>query len=265
MTDPHFRRLTLITGASSGIGTELARICAAKGHDLALVARSSDALHALAEEIAASGAPRPLVIVLDLAGQNAGEELERALAQAGASVSILINNAGFGLAGPAGALNAREQIEMIDLNVRNLSDLTLRFLPQIIAARGRIMNVASVAAFLPGPGMATYYATKSFVVSFSESLWQELRATGVTVTALCPGLTTTGFQARAGLDTALLKNMPTQSARDVAMSGYEAMMAGRRRIVTGAFNKLTVALMPFMPRALLLPLLGYLQAKRRDG
>ena len=178
------RKVVLVTGASLGIGAELARVFASHGHDLALAARSRDRLEALADEIAASGAAsgiirsgilRPIVIEIDVARPGAADALAARLLAEGASVEILVNNAGFGLIGPASALARDEQIEMVDLNVRALTDLTLAFLPDIRAARGRILNVASVAAFLPGPGMAAYYATKAFVLSFSEALWFELR------------------------------------------------------------------------------------------
>ncbi len=255
--------VALITGASGGIGEELARICAADGHQLVLVARSGDKLAALADEIAATGRPRPFTLALDLSKADAPHVLELALADAGLSPTILINNAGFGLIGAAADLDAAEQIEMVDLNIRALTDLTLRFLPQIRAARGRIMNVSSIASFLPGPGMAVYYATKAYVTSFSEALWQELRASGVTVTALCPGVTSTGFGLRAGFDQALLKHMPAMSARAVAEIGYRAMMKGKRRAITGLFNQLMVGTMPLTPRALLLPLLDQLMRKRR--
>ena len=260
---PAERRIVLITGASGGIGADLARIFAREGHDLALVARSADRLEALASEIEATGRLKPIVIALDLSLPTAGDDVARRLADAGASPVMLVNNAGFGLAGRAAMLERAGQIEMIDLNIRSLTDLTLRFLPAVIAARGRIMNVASVAGFLPGPGMAVYYATKAFVVSFSQALGQELRGTGVTVTALCPGMTATDFHARAGLDASLLRGMPTMPSRVVAEAGFAGMMAGRRLVVPGVFNQLTTRLLPFLPKSLLLPVMQWLQDRRR--
>ena len=227
------------------------------------MARSRAFLEALADEIAAGGRPRPLVIPLDLAQAGAGAELERALAALGARPVILVNNAGFGLAGRAMDLDHAEQIEMIDLNIRTLSDLTLRFLPALVTARGRILNVASVAAFLPGPGMAVYYATKAYVVSFSQALGEELRGAGVSVSALCPGITETGFHARAGLDASLLRGLPAMRAMAVAEAGYAGLMAGRRLIVPGLFNRIMVGLVSLTPKALLLPVVGHLQARRR--
>ncbi len=260
--DGEIRRLALITGASGGIGADLARIMAREGHDLALVARSADKLAALALEITSMGRPPPLVIPIDLARPAAGGELAAALTAAGAQVSILVNNAGFGLNGAAVALDPAAQLEMIDLNVRLLTDLTLRFAPDIIRSRGRILNVASVASFLPGPGMAVYYATKAFVRSFSLAMSEELKASGVTVTCLCPGFTATAFQARAGIEAATMARVPTMSSLAVAHSGYRAMMAGRRLVITGFANKLGVALLPFIPDSLLLPILAGLQMKR---
>jgi len=257
------RPVALITGASGGIGEELARICAADGHELVLVARSGDKLTALADEIAAQGAPRPITFALDLSQADAPAQLARALAEADLVPQILINNAGFGLIGAAAELDPAEQIEMVDLNIRALTDLTLRFLPQLRATQGRILNVSSIASFLPGPGMAVYYATKAYVTSFSEALWQELRGSGVTVTVLCPGVTATGFGLRAGFDEALVKHMPAMTARAVAQIGYRAMMKGKRRAVTGLFNQLMVSAMPLTPRALLLPLLDQLMRKRQ--
>ena len=185
------------------------------------------------------------------------------LAQAGATVKILVNNAGYGLNGPALELDRAGQVGMIDLNMRALTDLTLRFAPQIVAARGKILNVASIAAFLSGPGMAIYYATKAYVVSFSNAIGQELRGSGVTVTCLCPGYTATDFQSRAGIDPALAANVPTMSAMAVAEDGYRGLMAGRRRVTPGLMNRLAVALLPLVPDWALLPLVARLQTRRR--
>ncbi len=256
------RGVVLVTGASLGIGAELARVFARKGYDLALVARSRERLDALADEIAATAAQRPLVFSADLARPGAADDLAARLAQANARVEILVNNAGFGLIGPAGALSRAEQVEMIDLNVRALADLTLAFLPDVRAARGRILNVASIAAFLPGPGMAVYYATKAFVLSFSEALAHELRADGVGVTALCPGPTASGFFARAGGDAKYADSLPGLSAARVAQAGYDALMAGRRVVVPGLGFRALAALARFAPRALVMAVVGAVQTKR---
>ncbi len=258
--DRERRGLTIVTGASDGIGAELARVFAARGHDLALVARRADRLEALADEIVAKGAQRrPLVIALDLGERGAVDALARALDAAGAQAETLVNNAGFGLLGPVETLDAAEQLGMIDLNVRALTALTLRFLPDIVARRGGILNVASIAAFMPGPNFAIYYATKAFVLSFSEALTQELRASGVKVSCLCPGPVETGFQARSGfaLEGKMgVARLALVSPAEVARQGYEGLMANRRVVVPGLMNKAIVVLVRFFPRAWLLPLLA---------
>lgn len=257
------RRLTLITGASEGIGAELARVMAESGHDLALVARRGERLAALANEIATTGRPRPLVIASDLSRPEGVETLMQALAAEGAHVDVLVNNAGFGLHGAARDLDRAEQLEMIDLNIRSLTDLTLRLLPQIAEARGRILQVASTAAFLPGPNMAVYYATKAYVLSFSEALAQETKRTGVRVSVLCPGPTSTGFQTRAGLDATLFNMLRPASARAVAEAGYAGLMAGQRVIVPGVMNKASRLLARLTPNEILLPIVGRLQESRK--
>lgn len=258
------RRVTLITGASGGIGADLARVFARHGHDLALAARSRGKLEALAEEIAASGRPLPLVLVFDLTEQGAAKKIAAALKSAGATPEILVNNAGFGLAGEAAGLDPAEQLAIVDLNIRAAVEITLCFLPAIRAARGKILNVASVAAYFPGgPGMAAYYASKSFILSFSLALAQELRSQGVTVSALCPGYTKTDFQARAGIGANMdLGRLPASTAMEVAEAGYAGLIAGRREIVPGFLNKASILLLPFLPKALMLGVISRLQQNR---
>jgi uncharacterized protein len=258
------RRVTIITGASGGIGADLARVFARNGHDLVLIARSRAALETLAGEIAVPGRPQPFVLAVDLLEPGATVQIAAALETAGVSPDILINNAGFGILGPAADLDTAEQLALIDLNIRAAVEMTLRFLPAIRAARGKILNVASVASFFPGgPGMAAYYASKAFLLSFSLALWQELRSQGVTVSALCPGYTKTGFQARAGFGPDLaLTRFPGTSAISVAEAGYAGLMAGRREIVPGMFNKLSVLLLPFFPKAVVLGIISRLQQNR---
>lgn len=258
------RRLALITGASGGIGADLARVFARHGHDLALVARSRGKLEALADEIAASGGPRPLVLVFDLTEQGAAKKIAAALEAAGAMPEILVNNAGFGLAGEAAGLDPAEQLAIVDLNIRAAVEITLCFLPAIRAARGKILNVASIAAYFPGsPGMAAYYASKSFILSFSLALAQELRSQGVAVSALCPGYTKTDFQARAGIGANMdLGRLPASTAMEVAEAGYAGLIAGRREIVPGFLNKLSISLLPFLPKALMLAVISRLQQNR---
>ncbi len=259
------RRVTLVTGASGGIGADLARVFARHGHDLALVARSRDKLQSLAGEIEAAGGRRPIVVALDLTQAGAAGELAAALAAEKASPEILVNNAGFGLIGEAAELEVDEQLAIVDLNVRSLLELTLRFLPQIRAARGKILNVASVVSYFPGgPGMAVYYASKAFVLSFSRSLAQELRKDRVVVSALCPGVTPTGFQDRAGFGPDVqLDRLPATSSMEVAQAGYAGLMAGKREIVPGLFNKAGTALLPFAPKSVILMLISQMQQNRR--
>ena len=171
--------VTLITGASAGIGAELARVFAKHGHELVLVARREDRLIALADEIATAGRPRPAVLAIDLEQRDAAARIAAELSSRGLEPAIVVNNAGFGLAGAAAALDRDEQLGMIDLNIRALTELSLAFVDSLARHRGGILNVASAAAFLPGPGMAVYYASKAYVLSFSEALHHELAPLGV--------------------------------------------------------------------------------------
>lgn len=266
MTDvSNARPAAVVTGASEGIGAELARVFAEKGHETAIVARRGDRLEALADEIAAAGRRRPLVVELDLLADGAAETLAARLAEAGLAPQYLVNNAGFGLLGRIAELDQTEQLAMIDLNIRALTALTLRFLPSLTETRGGVLNVASVAAFMPGPGFAVYYATKAFVRSFSEAISYELKPAGVKVSCLCPGPVITGFQARAGMSFDGLMGAMKPAlvpADEVARQGYDGLMAGRRVVVPGTMNKVMVWSARLSPRAILLPLLGTAQMKR---
>jgi uncharacterized protein len=264
MTSPG-DEIALVTGASGGIGADVARLLARRGRRVALVARSDVKLSALAAEIEAEGAPAPLAIPLDLARPDGPERLETAVRDAGARVSILVNNAAFGLMGRAASLSRAEQLEMVDLNMRALVDLTLRLAPDLVATRGRLMNVASVAAFMPGPGMAVYYASKAFVLSFTEAIGEELKPSGVTVTALCPGFTPTGFQTRAGIGANLSRRVPATSSLAVAEAGVAGLFAGRRLVVPGLPNKVFTTIAPLIPHWALLPVLSWAQAGRRSA
>ncbi len=225
---------------------------AAHGHELVLVARRQDRLKALADEIAASGKPRPTVLALDLEKRDAVSSLAGELSARGLEPQFVVNNAGFGLSGAAAALSRDEQLAMIDLNVRALTELSLAFVDSLARHRGGILNVASIAAFLPGPGMAVYYASKAYVLSFSEALHRELSHRGVRVTALCPGPVPTEFQARAGLRPDFGQDVLSLPAARVAEIGYDGFMRGKRVVVAGAGNKIAVALLRFIPNALLL-------------
>lgn len=252
------RPITLITGASAGIGAELARVFAEHGHELVLVARRAERLTALAEEIAAAGQPRPTALSVDLGRSDAVAAIAAELTSRGLEPQIVVNNAGFGLVGLATALRRDEQLAMIDLNVRALTELSLTFVESLARHRGGILNVASVAAFMPGPGLAVYYASKAYVLSFSEALHQELSRHGIRVTALCPGPVATEFQARAGLraerSQSALMSLP---AERVARIGYHGFIRGKRVVVPGFGNRTGLLLLRFVPNAVLLPLLDW--------
>src|SRR5262245_51658120 len=194
-----FRPVTLITGASSGIGAALARVFARHGHEIAIVARREGPLDAIANDIMAAGGKQPHIVSIDLARSDSPARLAHELISRGLEPSIVVNNAGFGLLGPSTELDRAEQLAMIDVNVRTLTDLSLRWIDSLERHGGGILNVASVASFFPGPGMAVYYATKAYVLSFSEALHHELKPRGVRVAVLCPGPVRTEFQARAGI------------------------------------------------------------------
>jgi short-subunit dehydrogenase len=256
-------RVTLITGASAGIGTELARVFASKGHRLALVARRADRLRALAGEIAAAGSAMPIVIACDLEQPGASDEIAAALVAEGVEVEYVVNNAGFGLFGRAVELDRAEQLGIVDLNIRALTDLSLRFSDQLIRHRGGILNVASIASFLPGPGMAVYYASKAYVLSFSEALRGELAARGVRVTTLCPGPVPSEFQARAGFEPGFDSAILNVSPADVAKAGYRGLMANKRVVLPGIGIKMLPFLLRLFPRGFILAAVGGFQLRKR--
>jgi short-subunit dehydrogenase len=260
------RPVTIITGASAGIGAALARVFARNGHALALVARREDRLHALADEIAAAAGVRPLVIVADLQQRDAARLIGDALGAQGAEPQFMVNSSGFGLVGTAAALDRDEQLAMIDLNMRALTELSLAFVDSLARHRGGILNVGSVAGFLPGPGMAVYYATKAYVLSFSEALHSELKARGVRVSVLCPGPVPTEFAVRAGVKgLSLAPDFLSQSAEDVAEAGYRGLMQGRRTIIPGLLNKLLVLLIRLLPRRVVMAVVDRRQSRRRPA
>jgi uncharacterized protein len=259
------RPVTVITGASAGIGVALARIFSREGHELVLVARRQDRLEALADEIAASGKTRPRVLPLDIQEKDIAEKLKAALVREGVEPQYIVNNAGFGLVGVASSLDRDEQLAMIDLNVRALTELSLAFVDSLERHRGGILNVGSLAGFLPGPGMAVYYATKAYVLSFSEALHSELKPRGVRVTVLCPGPVPTEFAARAGLKQGRPPGLLSQPADSVAEAGYRGLMQGDRMVVPGMANKLITILIRIVPRRLLLRLVDARQSRRRSA
>jgi short-subunit dehydrogenase len=255
--------VTLITGASSGIGAELARVFAAHGHVLALTARRKDQLETLANAIAASGKPRPQVIAADLGSADGGAELAAALETRGLEPATLVNVAGFGLMGNAAEIDRASQLAMIDLNARALTDLSLRFLDSVRRHRGGILNVASIAAFVPGPGLAVYHATKAYVLSLTEALHQELKAEGVRVCALCPGPVPTEFFARAGLPADYFPAILARPLKRVAREGYDGFMAGHRVAVPGSAPRFFTLLPRLLPRGLMLAMSSTLRRRTR--
>ena len=259
----NLRPVTLITGASSGIGVELARVFARHSHALALVARRADRLNLLADEIAASGAPRPIVIATDLGLANAAQAIRDLLTASGCEPQYVVNNAGFGLVGTAVTLDRAEQLSMIDLNVRTLTDLSLTFVNSMQRHRGGLLNVGSVAGFLPGPGSAVYYATKAYVLSFTEALHSELKPRGIKVSVLCPGPVPTEFAARAGVVGDKPPGMLSQTAQTVAAAGFNGLMSNTPTVVPGLANKLVTLATRLLPRRLLLRMIDRRQSRRR--
>ena len=240
----------LITGASSGIGAELARLCAKDGHPVILAARRSDRLAALAESLGREFGVPTRVIAADLSDPAACELLHRQTA--GEPVAILINNAGFGLRGPYTDTDWETESRLIQVNITALSHLTKLFARDMVKrGSGRILNVGSTAAFVPGPFMAMYYASKAFVVSFSLAVANELQGTGVSVTVLCPGPTRTEFTQVAGIADSRLFQGSAMTAEEVAQEGYAAMLAGRPEIIAGARNRWTMLLTRLAPRTML--------------
>jgi hypothetical protein len=256
-------RVTLITGASAGIGTELARVFASHGHRLALVARRTDRLVALAAELGATGGSAPIVIPCDLEQPDCGDQIANALAAAGVEVEFVVNDAGFGLFGRAVELDRSEQLGIIAVNIRAMTDLSLRFSEQLIRHRGGILNVASIAGFLPGPGMAVYYASKAYVLSFTEALRGELAPRGVRVTVLCPGPVPTEFQARAGFEPGFDSAVLNVSPADVAQAAYRGLMADKRAVLPGLGIKVVPLLLRLFPRGFILAAVARFQLRKR--
>lgn len=245
-------RTALITGASSGIGLELAREFARHGHDLVLVARRAERLEEIATSLRSEHGVEVCVLAFDLSVLENGRALHGVLAERGIQVDYLINNAGFGSYGPFVDGDSDRQQEMIALNIAALTQLTRLFVPAMVARRsGCVLNVASTAAFQPGPMMAVYFATKAYVLHFSEAIANELKDTGVSVTALCPGSTESEFASSANAERSLIFTMRTlPSSAAVARYGYRAVHKQKRVAVHGALNRLLVQLVRFTPRAL---------------
>jgi len=254
------QRWAVITGASSGIGAELARVFAERGYSLVISARRHERLEALAEEIQTAYRVPVEVMALDLEDREAPQDLAEMLLERGIQVHTLVNNAGFGLRGNFATLPFERQIAMIDLNVTALTALCRLMLPGMLErGRGGILNVASTSAFQPGPHMAVYYATKAFVLSLSEALHEEAKPRGVTVTALCPGSTETEFSATADVEYSRTLRPSIMPAAEVARIGVEGYEAGKAIVVPGGANRLGTLGAKFLPRRIVRKIAGRLQ------
>jgi len=254
----------LITGASTGIGRELAYIAAENDYDVALVARGAGPLEAVAADVERKTSRKAHIFAADLSQPNAARALIAEVAQAGLTIDVLVNNAGFGLVGKFWELPEDQQMQMVQLNIGALTQLTRLYLPDMIERRtGYIMNVASTAAFQPGPLMAVYYASKSYVVSFSEAIHNEAKEFGVKVSCLCPGPTRTEFDKRAGVTNArLFEGGNVMSALEVAQIGWQAMKEGRSLVVAGRLNSAMAFLTRFAPRQMAASMARALQEKK---
>lgn len=253
---------TVVTGAASGIGRELARCAALEGAVVVLVDRSQEGLADLAAELGnKTGGAQAHTVILDLVSKDAGRRLESALSELGLYCDVLVNCAGFGVFGAAAEADRQLQLELIDVNVRTLTELTLRFVPGMIARKhGRILNVGSITGFVPGPNMAAYHASKAYVRSFTTALAQELAGTGVSATCLTPGIVVSPFFLHTGFNkTRLAKLMPRSTVREVAAAGWRALQSGKRTAMPGLWNRTIIAACGLVPHALLLRLIAALQ------
>ena len=257
-------KTALVTGASSGLGTDFARELGRLGCNVVIVARREDLLKHLQQELTGKFGINVTVVTLDLSTAEAPQALYDLLKQQNVQVDVLINNAGFGLFGLFAETSLDVELRMIQVNVTALTELTKRFAVPMLARRnGRIMNVASTAAFFPGPLMSVYYATKAYVLSFTEALANEFQGTGVTVTALCPGPTASGFQAAADLQASKLvagKTLPTSAG--VARFGWDAMMQGQVVAVHGGRNRAIVEMTRAFPRSVIRRMVRAVQDRR---
>lgn len=251
----------LITGASSGIGRELAKLFAKDDYDLVIVARGREALEKVREQIQEHHKVNIKIIDKDLSRTDNIQELYEILVRDKVEIDVLVNNAGFGDLGPFYKEQWGRQLGMIEVNVVAVVFLTHLFLPGMVQrGNGKILNLASTAAFQPGPMMAIYYATKAFVLHFSEAISNELKGTGVTVTALCPGATATHFQSVAGIhNTRVIRNKVLPTPAEVALFGYKAMKKGKRVAIYGWYNKVLVFGIRLLPRWLVLRITRYIQ------
>jgi len=258
------RRVALVTGASSGIGYELCKLFATDRTDLVLVARDLDRLSRIAEELNAATGISITPMGIDLADPASPDEVWRRVQEAGLTVEYLVNNAGFGTFGPFVETGRESSLKLLQLNIHALTNLTALFLPGMVERdSGRIMNVASTAAFQAGPLMATYYASKAYVLHFSEAIAEELEGKGVSVTALCPGPTVTEFHARANMESSgLVVDRKAMTAEAVAEAGYQGMMRGRTLVTPGLSNKLLTFIVRLAPRKMIARFVHRMQETR---
>lgn len=257
------RPTALITGASSGIGHELARVFAQRGYDLVLVARGREQLLYVAGQLREQADVTVHVIVKDLARPAAAEELVAELRGSSLAIDVLVNNAGVGAYGPFADTPLPAMIELMHVNMATLTQLTRLLLPDMIQRKsGKVLNVASTAAFQPGPLMAVYYASKAYVLSLSEALADEVAGSGVTVTALCPGPTRSAFQQRAGVQHTRLMSGRIMDAASVARIGYDGLMQGRPVVIPGLRNRLLVLAVRLVPRSVVTRAVRHMQEMR---
>jgi uncharacterized protein len=253
----------VVTGASSGIGRELARVAAREGSVMVLIALAPDGLDELAAELGQSGVPAH-ALSIDLADRDAGRRIENELAAIGVYCDVLVNSAGFGVFGAAAETDRETQLKLIDVNIRALTELTLRFLPGMIAQRrGGVLNVGSITGYAPGPNMSTYYASKAYVRSFTAALAAEVAGTGVTVTCLAPGVVRTAFFEQCGVgQTRLFKLAPRANAPEIAEIAWRAFRAGKRLVIPYLINRVIVAVSILLPDAALLRIVSKFQRLR---
>lgn len=255
----------LVTGASGGIGEEIARALAGKGYSLILTARSREPMEKLAQEFREGHGVKVAVLPLDLARRDGPAQLHAEVQRLGHPVEILVNNAGFGDFGPYLELDATREVEMIQLNITTLTELTRRFAGEMATqGGGRILNVASTAAFQPGPLLTVYYATKAYVLSYSEGLRNELAEHNITVTTLCPGPTRSNFHEAAGVaDSFLLRTLPMGKSGPVAELGVKGMLAGKGVVIPGFLNRVGALGSRLVPRRWLPAIVRRVQEGRR--
>lgn len=257
-------KTVLITGASGGIGKELAVHFARDGYQLVLIARDGMKLEHLKKELKQDYQAKVLVIVKDISDQESVKEVYEFLQKNNVQVDYLVNNAGFGLYGEFADTNLDDELNMIDLNIKSITHLTKLFLPGMIANNeGGVLNIASTAAFQPGPLMAVYYATKAYVLSFTEALANELKDTNIKVTALCPGPTETGFSNRANLQESKLFKSGVMDVKEVASIGYKGFHSGKTVVIPGTKNKLLAHSVRFMPRKVITAVVRNVQGRER--